>query len=693
MQCRTIISLLAILSTSALAHAEEKQVSSPDGKNVLTFRIEDGIPYYRLDREDETLIRKSRLGVELVGIKSLDRNFEINSSEISSFDETWEQPWGEKKLIRNHYNQLKVILRESTSPKRKMALVFRVFDDGIGFRYEWPEQESLTEFSIAKELTQFALADDHKAWWIGAYQQNRYEFLPQETAISKTKKVHTPLTMETSSGLYLSFHEAALDDFASMTLANTGNNTLEADLVPWSDGEKVKTAAPSHSPWRTIQIAEKPGDLITSYLILNLNEPNALGDVSWVTPGKYAGVWWEMHLGTKSWGRGPTHGATHENVKKHIDFATENDFIGVLVEGWNHGWDGDWMQNGDRFRFTVPYRDFNIRESTRYAADNEVRIIGHHETGGSILNYEGQLEDALDYYSAFGINIIKTGYVAHGQNIIRIDDSLKPQREWHHGQHMVRHYRKVIREAARRQIMLNVHEPIKDTGERRTFPNMMTREGARGQEYEAWSEDGGNPPDYTTIIPFTRMLAGPMDYCPGAFDLLFEKERPDNRVNTTLTKQLALYVVLYSPLQMVPDLPENYNRFPDAFQFIRDVPTDWEDTQVLNAKIGDYVTIARQQRNSEEWYIGSITDEKKRELQLSMDFLKPNTTYQAEIYEDGEKADWKTNPYDYKIRVAEVDQSSSISLKLAPGGGSAIRIRPKIASNKKQEISVARAAE
>ena len=666
-----------ITCQAAVAEGASLAVESPNGRVKVAFSVEQGKAYYAIGLDEKRLIENSRLGAVLDDKGSLDAGLKLESHTERLVDETWQQPWGEKRTIRNHYREMRAVLRRTTEPQRTMAVVFRVFDDGVGFRYEWPEQSNLGKFQILDELTEFHLVGDYTAWWIPAFQPNRYEYLYQRTPLEEIPTVHTPLTLERSDGIFLSFHEASLVDYASMTLANGGEQCLTADLVPWSDGVKVKASAPFRSPWRTIQIAESAGELITSYLILNLNEPNKLADVPWIKPGKYAGVWWEMHLGTKTWGSGPKHGATTENVKKHIDFAAENGMVGVLVEGWNQGWDGDWVQNGDRFQFTVPYPDFDIREITRYAAEKGVRLIGHHETGGSVINYEGQLEDAYAYCEAFGINAVKSGYVAHGTGIKRLDENHHFQNEWHHGQFMVRHYRKVIEEAARHHVMLDVHEPIKPTGERRTYPNMMTREGARGQEYEAWSGDGGNPPDHTTILPFTRMLAGPMDYCPGVFDLLFEEERPDNRVNSTLAKQLALYVVLYSPLQMVPDLPENYMERPGAFQFIKDVPTDWEDTRVLHAKIGDYVTIARQKRGSDEWFLGSITDETARELEAPLEFLEPGREYVAEIYADGEKADWQTNPYAVDIRRQHVTHDDILPIHLAAGGGTAIRFVPK----------------
>ncbi len=668
--------LLLILFHQCQQGAEESiAVSSPDGEITLTFMISGGVPYYQVSRSGRDVIKASKLGFAFKDAAPLNRDLTIARSRQSSFDETWVQPWGEVKDIRNHYNQLQVQLAETTEAPRNMNLVFRVYDDGVGFRYELPAQDHLASVQITDEQTEFKLAGNHKAWWVKALQWNRYEYLYQSSPVSDIDTVHTPLTMETKDGLYLSIHEAALTDYSSMTLLRTGRAVLECDLVPWSDGTKVKAKTPFVTPWRTIQIAETAGDLITSYLILNLNEPNKLGDVSWVKPGKYVGIWWGMHIKTYTWESGEKHGATTANAKRYIDFAAKHGFPGVLIEGWNVGWDGDWIANSDLFNFTTPYDDFDMQVVSAYAASKGVKVIGHHETSKGIANYERQVDDAFRYYLQNGINTIKTGYVGHGQSIVPVGDT-SGAREWHHGQYMVRHYRMNVKKAAENKIMLDVHEPVKATGIRRTYPNMMTREGARGQEFNAWGENGGNPPDHTTILPFTRLLAGPMDFTPGIFDLTFEAaNQPDNRVNTTLAKQLALYVVIYSPLQMAADLVENYENQP-AFQFIEDVPADWQDTRVLHAQIGDYLTIARQDRISTDWYIGSITDEQGRTLETQLDFLDADRQYVAEIYADAGDADWETNPLAMDISRALVDRGTTLSIRLAPGGGQAVRIRP-----------------
>ena len=672
--------LLASCQSKKMIDAAES-ISSPDGRIEVTFILENGVPSYEVNRDGQAVILPSKMGFTLKEAEPLNQNLRITKIKRSTFDETWTQPWGEVKDIRNHYQELRIELEETTPSPRKMNIVFRVYDDGLGFRYEWPEQKFLTDFEITDEQTEFVLTEDHQSWWIPAFWANRYEYLYRNTRLGEITSdlvtaVHTPFTMQTDDGLYLTIHEAALIDYSSMALSVGPNHALECELFPWGDGTMVKATAPHQTPWRTIQIADNAGDLLTSYLILNLNEPNKLEDVSWIKPGKYVGIWWGMHINKYTWGEGRKHGATTENAKYYIDFAAEHGFDGVLVEGWNKGWNGDWASHGKEFSFTEPYPDFDLEAVAAYAVDNGVKLIGHHETGAAVYNYENQMEDGFALYESLGVDVVKTGYVGWGQGIKRRNENGHLRGlEWHHGQYMVEHYQRVVEAAAKYHVMLDVHEPIKDTGIRRTYPNMMTREGARGQEYNAWDGEGGNPPDHTTILPFTRMMAGPFDFTPGIFDLLFEDARPDNRVNTTLAKQLALYVVIYSPLHMASDLPENYEGQP-AFQFIEDVPTDWQDTQVLHAQIGDYVTVVRQDRNSEDWYLGSITDENARTLEAPLTFLTPGQTYVAEIYADGADADWESNPLAIDIRQVLVDNEMVFALELAPGGGMAIRFRP-----------------
>lgn len=667
--------IVGFISCANAADSVFYRVTSPDNQLIVTVDLENQVPFYKVTRHGKTVIEKSRLGLRFKDAPHLDGGFTISSSGTTSFDETWTQPWGEKKNIRNHYNELRAVLTETSGLKREMVLVFRVYDDGIGFRYELPKQENLGEVQIINELTEFDISDAATAWWIPAREWNRYEYLYSKTPLSEVSHAHTPITLRTQAGLHISIHEAALVDYAAMTLKRGRGQKFVAELTPHSSGIKVKATAPFHTPWRTIQISDTAGGLITSYLILNLNEPNKLGDVSWVSPEKYVGIWWEMHLGVASWGSGNIHGATTERTKTYIDFAAEHGFKGVLVEGWNIGWDGDWFNNGDVFRFTETYPDFDIKALSDYAISKGVRLIGHHETSGGISNYEGQLGDALDYYQKLGITSIKTGYVADGGDVKSTDANGKTHHEWHDSQFMVRHYQNVVEEAAKRKIAINTHEPIKDTGLRRTYPNWVSREGARGQEYNAWGEPG-NSPEHTAILPFTRMLGGPMDFTPGIFDLLFEKEKPNNRIPTTLAKQLALYVVLYSPIQMAADLPENYQARMKPFQFIKDVPTDWEDTLVLNGEIGDFVTIVRKDRNSDDWFLGSLTNEKARKLDVSLDFLDANKTYIAQIYRDGPDADWEKNPYDMVIEEKQVTAKTTLVIDLATSGGQAIRFTP-----------------
>lgn len=657
----SLLSLIFLFSCSAARRSEQNvSVSSPGNTIHVEFSLKDGIPYYSINRHNTPIVELSKMGFTLKHLPSLQSDFELRDSKKSTFDETWTQPWGEVKDIRNHYNSLTVELAEKSGDKRKMNIEFRVYDDGVGFRYIIPQQTALGDFVIMDELTEFNMAHDFKTWWIPAYGENMdYEALFKSDQLSTLKeKMHTPVTMESGDSLFVSIHEAALMDYAAMAIAPVEGKRLKCDLVPWSTGEKVKTASPLNTPWRTLQITGSAGDLVTSYLILNLNEPNKLGDVSWIQPGKYNGIWWGMHIKTQTWEGGPIHGATTANVKKLIDFASQNNLSAVLIEGWNEGWDGDWTVHGN-FNFTKPYPDYDIAELSRYAKEKNIGLIAHHETGGNVANYEKQLEDAFKFMDKYDIRRVKTGYV----------NQLMDGKEKHQSQYMVRHYQKVLETAARYKVMVDMHEPIKDTGLRRTYPNMMTREGARGQEYEAWSE--GNPPEHTTILPFTRGLSGPMDYTPGVFDIEIAT-LTDFRVHTTLAKQLALYVVIYSPMHMVPDLPENYKGNP-AFKFIVDVPTDWSDTKVLNAKIGDYTTIVRKDRNSNDWYLGSVTDEAARTLTIILDFLDPGKQYEAEIYADGKGADMETNPLPVEITRVPVTSTSELKLVLAPGGGQAIR--------------------
>lgn len=660
MKALAVLFTILVTALTALSGKEKPlEVSSPDKSVTVRFTLKDhGAPVYSIQRDGQTLIAESKLGFILKDLPALTKDFKVADAKRASFDETWTQPWGEVKSIRNQYNSLVVTLEEQTALKRKLVLAFRVYNDGVGFRYEIPQQPHLKNFVIMDELTEFTFAQNLDAWWIPAYSEDMdSECLFRKNKISELKdKVHTPITFE-GNNIYLSIHEAALVDYAAMTLMTTNSQTLKCDLVPWANGDKVVATAPMKTPWRTLQIGTKPGELVTSHLILNLNEPNILSDVSWIKPGKYNGIWWGMHIKTHTWEGGPHHGATTENMKAMIDFASKHNLSAVLAEGWNEGWEGDWTADGN-FNFTKPYPDYDIEAISNYARERNVGLIAHHETGGNVANYERQLEDAFKFCAKYDIHRLKTGYV-----------SRRPAGEHHQGQFMVRHYHKVMETAARYKVMLDVHEPVKDTGLRRTYPNMMTREGARGTEYEAWST--GNPPAHTTIVPFTRCLGGPFDYTPGIFDIQFKTEGAF-RVHTTLAKQLALYVVIYSPMHMAADLPQNYEGNP-AFKFIEDVPTDWEYTLMPDAKIGEYVTTIRKDRNSNDWYLGSITNEEARTLSVKLDFLPKGKKYKAEIYQDGKDADVTTNPLPVDITTQLVDAGTVLKLTLAKGGGAAIR--------------------
>ena len=664
-----IVSLvLAFVSLEADARAV---VTSPDGKLVFSVSVNDREELrYNLSFEQERVVENSRLGLRFADHAGFDSGFDILEVLIASHDERWEQPWGERRWVRDHYNQL--LLRLGDRSGRTFDLRIRVFDDGVGFRYEVPRQEGFDRINIVDELTEFGLPKGSDAWWIPARRYNRYEYLYHTTGLGEIEMAHTPMTIRTPEGTHLSIHEAALVDYAGFVLDRRRDNVFQTNLTPWSDGVRVKTAVPFKTPWRTIQVSKEAVGLLNSNLILNLNEPNQLGDVSWVKPGKYVGIWWAMHIRERTWGSGPTHGATTEETKRYMDFAARYGFDGVLVEGWNRGWDGDWFSNGDLFSFTEPYPDFDIRAVGDYGREKGVKLIGHHETSGNVTNYEKQMEAGFDLYQSVGVSQVKTGYVADAGNIKRVDDQQVAHFEWHDGQFMAGEYLRSVTEAAKRKISINTHEPIKDTGLRRTYPNWLSREGARGQEFNAWGVPP-NPPEHTAILPYTRLLAGPMDFTPGIFNLTFQGMDSDQRVETTLAKQLALYVTVYSPIQMAADLPENYEAHPDAFQFIVDVPTDWEESVALAGEIGDYVVFARQERGGDDWYLGAVTDENARQLDVSLEFLKAGVKYEAQIFRDGEDAHWKTNPYPITIEKRSLIKGQTLSLPLAAGGGAAVR--------------------
>jgi len=656
MKLKFIFSVLTfLLLLTSCDKADTTSVQSPDGTIDVNMGLDKNRLYYTVNKNNKPVLNKSYLGFILKD-SSLKDNFRIVNTESRSFSEKWDQPWGEEITVDNTFNELKVNLEEKDGLKRQFSVVFRVFDDGFGFRYEFPEQENLKEFVIMDELTEFALSGNHKAWSI-PYDTEFYEGLYKASAINKLDTVCTPLTMETEDGMFLTIHEANLTDYAALNLYPQDNSTvLRSYLSPWSTGEKVFMKATHVSPWRTMIIADNAGDLLLSRLMLNLNEPSKIEDTSWIQPGRYVGIWWGMHMKKYTWEQGPKHGATTENTMKYIDFAAKHNFEGVLVEGWNKGWE-DWKS----FEFTQPYPDFDIAKISDYAAAKNVRLIGHHETGGNPLNYEKQMDDAFAYYQKYGVNAVKTGYVGG-----KLDG-----KEMHSSQYGVRHYRKVIESAAKHHVMIDNHEPVMPTGLQRTYPNLMTQEGVRGQEWNAWSVDGGNPPEHTTIIPFTRGLAGPMDFTPVIFDFN-NPVIPQTRVRTTLAKQLALFVVLYSPLQMAADMIENYEKNPVPFEFIESCPTDWAKTVVPHAKIGEYLTIARKDKKSDNWYIGSITNGESRELTLELRFLDKDARYKATIFKDGKDADYMDNPYPVDVEEIEVGSASHIDLKLARSGGVAI---------------------
>jgi alpha-glucosidase len=565
-------------------------------------------------------------------------------------------------MIQNNCNELSVTLQEKKGTQRKLEIQLRAYNDGIAFRYIYPEQGSGDSIFIMDEVSEFNLASDGNAWWIPAYRDNRYEYLYTKTLISEMDTVHTPVTFKCDDGLYLSIHEANLVDFASMTVEQTAGNNLKCNLVPWSDGVKVKTKAPFKSPWRTVQIGEKAGDLITSYLILNLNEPNAMGDVSWVQPRKYLGIWWGMHISKYTFWESEKHGASTKNAKWYIDYCQKLGIDRLLIEGWNKGWTPAWYENAmHMFSFTKSTDDFNLEEVVKYGDSKGVKLIGYHETGSNLINYMTQIDSGMALYQKMGIHDIKIGQVGSRLNM----------KEWHHGQFGVNYYRYVLKKAAEYQLAVNFHEPIKDTGERRTYPNMMSREGARGMEYDAWSD--GNPPNHTLNLVFTRMLAGPMDFTPGIFDLNEEQGFNNRSVHTTLAKQLAIYVALYSPIQMLADLPDNYDGHP-AFQFLKDVPVDWDDTKVLNGEIGEYVTTVRKDRKSDDWYMGSMTNEEGREFTVSLDFLGEGN-YEAQIYADAPGTTWQNEPEKVVVSTVAVDKTSMLPITLGAGGGMAVRFK------------------
>jgi len=692
------------LFVGQLVLAQPYEVSSPGNMLTLSFEVGNGIPYYWLSRKSKEVIKPSKLGFLLNNAEPLADNFKVKSTARNSFDETWAQVWGEQKYVRNNYNELIVSLVEDSKSPRSLDIVFRVFDDGIGFRYEFPVQDNLQYFVIEEELSEFALTGDHKAFWIpGDYDSQEYTYTTSRLSEIDASKgndfkdiivksliadnfVQTPLMMKTEEGLYINIHEAALIDYPAMYLVMDKKNfKLQSHLAPDALGNKAYLQTPCKTPWRTIIVSDKAEEILSSRMILNLNEPTKFDDLSWIKPQKYIGIWWEMHVGYSTWNYSDIknvklkdmdwctvksngkHGATTQRTKRYIDFAAENGFDAVLVEGWDVGWE-DWFGNWKEevFDFVTPYPDFDVEELSDYAKQKAVKIIMHHETSSSATNYERRIDEAFNFMKKYGYDAVKTGYVGR----------IIPRGEHHDSQWMINHYTRVVEKAADKKIMVNSHESVRPTGLSRTYPNWVASEAARGNEFNAWSD--GNPPEHETILPFTRLMGGPMDYTPGIFQIkmdYYDKNKKE-QVHSTLAKQLALYVTMYSPLQMAADLPENYERFPDAFQFIKDVPVDWEETKIISAEPGDYIVIARKEKDGENWFIGAITDEQKRSFDIKLDFLD-DKNYSATIYSDGDNAHWKDNPMSYQIKSQEVSKDSKINLRLTPGGGAAITLKAR----------------
>ncbi len=660
-------------------------ISSPGNVNTIQFFLDAaGAPHYLVKHNNKVVIDSSSMGFTFKGQNPFKEGFVIKKTSEKSFNETWEMPWGEQRSVINNYKELLVELEEVAEPKRTLNIYFRAYDDGIGFRYEFPKQEGVDSLTILDENTQFQLTGNHLTWWNpGDWDSSEHLYytdsLSEIDALALKKadlamshivdnSVLTPVTMRAADGVHLSFHEANLTDYAGMTLKLGGKKYLLTSGLVGSDrlGYKVKRSLPFLTPWRTIQIADKATALIESRLIENLNEPNKVGDVSWFKPKKYVGIWWEMHLDKSTWElKSGRHGATTANAKRYIDFAAKNGMTGVLVEGWNTGWE-HWVGFDDRegvFDFVTPYPDYDLKEVVRYGREKGVELIMHNETSAAPRTYEKQLDTAYKMMKSLGIHSVKTGYVG----------PIIPKGEYHDGQWMVNHYQRVVDKGAENQVAIDVHEPIKPTGLRRTYPNLVSAEGARGQEFNAWASDGGNPPEHLPIVVFTRMLAGPFDFTPGIFEISL-KPKPNNQVNTTIAQQLALYVVIYSPVQMAADLPENYENQP-ALQFIKDVGVDWEKTVPLNGEVGDFVTIARQEKGTGNWFVGGISDENKRDITVNFDFLEAGKKYEAIIYRDGAKAHYKNNPTALEIEKLTIDKSTSKTLKLAEGGGFAISLK------------------
>ncbi|MBN2280410.1 MAG: glycoside hydrolase family 97 protein [Candidatus Marinimicrobia bacterium] len=657
----TVLLVFGLLLQSCMNISCVHSASSPSKEITVKVKMVDAKPVYCILKNNRLIIGESGLGFEIKGMGKIFDQYKLISAQTSGFDENWTQIWGENKNIRNHYTELALSLKSKENKKYGLDIIFKVYDDGVGFRYIVTGKEGDSLF-VESENSEFNFIDEYTTWWI-PNNYDSYELAYENTALNDVKAVNTPITMKSQNdGHHIAIHEANLTNYAEMTLEKTEKGLISV-LVPWPDGIKVKATYPMITPWRTIQITDNAAGLVESNLILNLNEPNKLDDTSWITTGKYVGIWWGMHVNKNTWEQGPIHGATTENAKKYIDFASKHDITGLLIEGWNLGWEG-WTTERN-LNYTTPYDDIDYEEVARYGKSKGVNIIGHHETAANVLNYESQMEEAFQYLQKLGIPAVKTGYVG----------PINPEGQHHHGQYMVNHYRKVVEMGRKYKIMIVAHEPIKPTGLRRTYPHMMSREGAKGMEYNAWSS--GNPPDHTVILPFTRLLGGPMDYTPGIFDLEF-KYKPNFRVYTTLAKQLSYYINLYSPWQMAADLIENYEGHP-AFEFIDLVKTSFDESRVLAAEVGDYLIIAR--RNGKEWFLGVTTDEHTRNFDINLDFLDNHKKYVAHIFCDAINTNWKDRPTEIEIRKYVVNNQNQLKAVVSPSGGMAIHFREYKAGN------------
>lgn len=686
----TILFYISVCVSSNLVAQETETILSPDRNQKVTIRRNtSGEITYQLSYKGQPVIQTSKLGFQLAKPSIQLEKFKWETAEQTTVLEEWEPVWGEQRKIQNHYTQA-IIQLETEQSAVKVQLIFRVFNDGVGFRYAFPTQKNLKHFIVKEENTEFNQVANHTAFWIpGDYDTNEYLYnttpLSEINAFEAAKKekdialqsligettVQTPLMLKSKNGLYINIHEAALINYPVMHLdLNKANYSFKTHLTPDAVGNKAYLQTPFQTPWRTILVSDKATEILASKTILNLNEPSKIQDVSWIKPQKFIGMWWEMHVGKSDWAKASgKHGANTENVKRYIDFAAKNGFDGVLVEGWNEGWEdwfGNWKENV--FDFVTPYSDYNIEELTQYAKTKGVKIIMHHETSGSATNYERHIDNAFSFMKKYEMNTVKTGYVG----------KIIPRGEHHDGQWMVNHYERVAQKAAENRIMVEAHEPAHPTGLHRTYPNWLANEAARGNEFNN-APTLGLVPEHETILPFTRLMGGPMDYTPGFFH--FQLNQYDTtrtqRVRTTLAKQLALYVTMYSPLQMAGDFPENFDKYPDAFQFIRNVPVDWEQTHILEAEPGDYITIARQQKGTSNWYIGGITDENPRKTTIDFSFLPKNKTYQATMYQDGKNAHWNTNPTAYQIQTHTVNSETKLPIQLVAGGGFAIELIEK----------------